>query len=344
MRKYFMLACLLSTAFLALPANAQTTTPYRFAGVDVPAPLPVQNVQDVYWGKTVDDPYRFLEQVKDPSVVTWMRGQADSADAILKRLPGRQTVLNTLKEKDLVAGTVVSSIQRTAGNRWFYLKSVQGQSQAKLGWRDGVNGEENLLVDPEVLTKEKGKPYAIQSFHPSPDGKLMAYGMHASGFEIGSMYVIDVATGQAVVPPIDRVRFAGASWRENNSGLFFSRLRPGFESMKSTERFADTGRYYLDLKQPNADHLIFNASMYPQLKLPPFATGAIAELPGSDMAAMVVYFGVDRRLAMYVAKLEVVLAHKAQWREVFNQSADVREVDVGHGFAYLRSAFNAPRF
>ena len=99
MRKYSMLACLLSVAFLALPTNAQTT-PFRFAGVDVPAPLPVQNVQDVYWGKTVDDPYRFLEQVKDPSVVNWMRGQADTTDAILKRLPGRQTVFNSLKEKD----------------------------------------------------------------------------------------------------------------------------------------------------------------------------------------------------------------------------------------------------
>ena len=74
MRKYSMLACLLSAAFLALSTNAQTTSPYRFAGVDVPAPLPVQNVQDIYWGKTVDDPYRFLEQVKDPSVVNWMRG------------------------------------------------------------------------------------------------------------------------------------------------------------------------------------------------------------------------------------------------------------------------------
>lgn len=59
----------------------------------------MQNVQDSYWGKTVDDPYRFLEQVKDPSVVNWMRGQADATDAILKRLPGRQTVFNSLKEK-----------------------------------------------------------------------------------------------------------------------------------------------------------------------------------------------------------------------------------------------------
>ena len=342
MRKFFWSGGLLAM-LLAMSSNAQTSA-YRFAGVDVPPPLPIQNVQDVHWGTKVDDPYRFLEQVKDPAVVTWMRGQADAADAILNRLPGRQTIFNTLKEKDAVGGTVVSSIHRTAGNRWFYLMRPQGQSQAKLVWRDGLRGEENLLVDPELITKEKGKPHAVQSFYPSPDGKLLAYGMHSSGSEIGNLYVIDVATGKEVLPPIDRIRFAGVSWRENGSGLFFSRLRPGYETMKSTERFADTGRYYLDLKQPNPDHLIFNASMYPQLKLPSFATGGIAEVPGSDLAAMVVYFGVDRRLAMYVAKMDDVLSGKAQWREVFKQSDDVREVDIGHGHVYVRSALNAPRF
>jgi prolyl oligopeptidase len=342
MRKFFWSGGLLAM-LLAMSSNAQTSA-YRFAGVDVPPPLPIQNVQDVHWGTKVDDPYRFLEQVKDPAVVTWMRGQADAADAILNRLPGRQTIFNTLKEKDAVGGTVVSSIHRTAGNRWFYLMRPQGQSQAKLVWRDGLRGEEKLLVDPELITKEKGKPHAVQSFYPSPDGKLLAYGMHSSGSEIGNLYVIDVATGKEVLPPIDRIRFAGVSWRENGSGLFFSRLRPGYETMKSTERFADTGRYYLDLKQPNPDHLIFNASMYPQLKLPSFATGGIAEVPGSDLAAMVVYFGVDRRLAMYVAKMGDVLSGKAQWREVFKQSDDVREVDIGHGHVYVRSALNAPRF
>ena len=342
MRKFFWSSGLLAM-LLAMSSNAQTSA-YRFAGVDVPPPLPIQNVQDVHWGTKVDDPYRFLEQVKDPAVVTWMRGQADAADAILNRLPGRQSIFNTLKEKDAVGGTVVSSIHRTAGNRWFYLMRPQGQSQAKLVWRDGVRGEEKLLVDPELISKEKGKPHAVQSFYPSPDGKLLAYGMHSSGSEIGNLYVIDVATGKEVLPPIDRIRFAGVSWRENGSGLFFSRLRPGYETMKSTERFADTGRYYLDLKQPDPDHLIFNASMYPQLKLPSFATGGIAEVPGSDMAAMVVYFGVDRRLAMYVAKMDDVLSGKAQWREVFKQSDDVREVDIGHGHVYVRSALNAPRF
>jgi prolyl oligopeptidase len=306
--------------------------------------MPVQNVQDVYWGVTVDDPYRFLEQVKDPAVMSWMKGQAEATDSILKRIPGRASILSALKEKESVGGTVITGIYRTKNNRWFYLKRSQGQSQAKLVWREGVDGEEKLLVDPEQITKEKGKPHAIQSFHPSPDGKLLAYGMHASGAEIGHMHVIDVASGQAVLPPIDRVRFAAVSWRQDGQSLFFSRLRPGFESMRSTERFADTGRYYLDLKAPNPDQLIFSGSRYPELKLPNFATGFVQEIPGTDLAGMVVSFGVDRRLAMYVAKLDQVLAGQAKWQEVFNQSADVREVDMGHGHVYLRSALNASRF
>jgi prolyl oligopeptidase len=243
-----------------------------------------------------------------------------------------------------VGGSVISAITRTESGRWFYLKRDQGQSQAKLVWRDGLAGEERLLVDPVAVTKEKGRPHAIQSFHPSPDGKFLAYGMHASGSEIGHMHVIEVATGKPLLPPIDRVRFAGASWRKNGSGLFFSRLRPGFESMRSTERFADTGRYYLDLNQTNPDKLIFSASMYAELKLPSFATGYVQELPGTDLAGMVVNFGVDRRLAMYVANLDDVMNGKAKWREVFNQSADIREVDMGHGNVYLRSALDAPRF
>lgn len=326
-----------------LQIQAQTTG-FRFAGVDVPPPMPAQNVPDVHWGVTVDDPYRFLEQVKDPAVMSWMKGQAEATDSILKRIPGRSTIVAALKEKESVGGTVISSIYRTKNNRWFYLKRSQGQSQAKLVWRDGVNSEEKLLVDPEQISKEMGKPHAVQSFHPSPDGKLLAYGMHASGAEIGNMYVIDVASGQAVLPPIDRVRFAAVSWRQDGQALFFSRLRPGFETMRSTERFADTGRYYLDLKAPNPDQLIFSGSKYPDLKLPNFATGYVQEIPGTDLAGMVVNFGVDRRLAMYVSKLDQVLAGQAKWQEVFNQSADVREVDMGHGHVYLRSALNAPRF
>lgn len=344
MKKLPLYALLLGLSIVFSSASRAQSLGFKFAGVDVPPPLAAQNVQDTYWGVKVDDPYRFLEQVKDPAVVNWMKGQADATEIILQRIPGRSDLVSALKEKESVGGTVISSIYRTKNNRWFYLKRAQGQSQAQLVWRDGLNGEEKLLVNPEQISKDKGKPHAIQSFHPSPDGKLLAYGMHASGAEIGSMFVIQVASGQEVLPPIDRVRFAGVSWRENGEGLFYFRLRPGYDGMKSTERFADTGRYYLDLQKPNPEHRVFSISQYPELKLPSFATGYVVEIPGTPLAGMVVNFGVDRRLAMYVASLDGVLAGQAQWRQVFNQSAEVREVDIGHGHLYMRSALNAPRF
>ena len=125
MRKWLLMGLLP----LNLCGFAQTTSSYQFAGVQVPPPLPAQNVQEVYWGKSVDDPYRFLEQVKDPAVVAWMRSQADATDTILKTLPGRQSILAALKEKDSLGGTVVSGIQRTTGNRWFYLKQIGKNAQ-----------------------------------------------------------------------------------------------------------------------------------------------------------------------------------------------------------------------
>jgi hypothetical protein len=127
----------------SLQSQAQTTG-FRFAGVDVPPPLAAQNVQDIHWGVSVDDPYRFLEQVKDPVVMDWMKGQAQATESILKRIPARAAILQALKEKESAGGTVISSIYQTKNKRWFYLKRGQGQSQAKLVWRDGLNGEEKL--------------------------------------------------------------------------------------------------------------------------------------------------------------------------------------------------------
>ena len=126
---------------VSFSAVAQTSKAFQFAGVDVSPPLAAQNVQDVHWGVTVNDPYRFLEQVKEPAVQSWMKGQAEATESILKRIPGRVSIMEALKEKDAVGGTVISAITRTESGRWFYLKREQGQSQAKLVWREGAAGE-----------------------------------------------------------------------------------------------------------------------------------------------------------------------------------------------------------
>jgi prolyl oligopeptidase len=54
---------------------------------EIPSP-PVRNVIDTYYGVPVEDPYRYMEDINQPEVSTWMRAQADRTDALLKSIPG----------------------------------------------------------------------------------------------------------------------------------------------------------------------------------------------------------------------------------------------------------------
>jgi prolyl oligopeptidase len=62
-------------------------TAAAFARVDVPAPLPARPVVDTYWGVSVEDPFRLLEDTTDPEVQCWMRAQVDATATLLSRTP-----------------------------------------------------------------------------------------------------------------------------------------------------------------------------------------------------------------------------------------------------------------
>jgi len=74
--------------FLAL----LTTTPC-FAEWQYPATKTV-DAQDVYFGKTYKDPYRWLEDLKDKDTETWFKSQADLTDGLLAKIPGREELVN----------------------------------------------------------------------------------------------------------------------------------------------------------------------------------------------------------------------------------------------------------
>ncbi len=57
----------------------------------IPSPpvAPVRPVTDDYHGVKVVDPYRYMENLKDPEVQAWIKAQNDYARAVLGRIPGR---------------------------------------------------------------------------------------------------------------------------------------------------------------------------------------------------------------------------------------------------------------
>ncbi len=332
------------SSLVACAAALSSATAATFAGVEVPPPLPPQPVVDVHWGVSVEDPYRFLENTSDAKVQAWMRQQSDATAAILARLPGRDRLRARLAEIDAEVPAVISQLHRDARGRYTYLKRAAGENQLKLYRRDSLDGAERLLVDPEAIAKATGKAHAIGSFEPSPDGKLVAYSLSASGTEIGSMHVIDAATGKEVMPAIDRIRGGGADWLPDSTGFFYSRLAEDWQARPRSERFMDHRTYLRRLAQPAADRVVFGPGVHDSIPLDRNDSSNVVPARGNDLVFAVVHHGVQREQSLYRASLKDVLAGTPDWTKLFDAGARVRGVGFADRWLYLHSADDAPRF
>lgn len=335
---------LAATAAVALSVALPVVQASTVAGVALPAPYPTCPVVDTYWGVKIEDPYRCLENTADPSVQAYMKAQADAAAALLARLPGREKLLKRIQEIDDEVPAVVTDVSRDRSGNLFYEKRLASDNQFKLYMRRGFDGPEKVLVDPEVLAKATGKPHAIGSYSPSPDGKRVAYSMSAGGAEIGTLHVIDTGTGRELMPAVDRIRVGGAQWTEDGSAFFFSRLAPEWEKRPRAERFLDNTVYLRRLADPAHDVAVFGPAVHPELRLARSDRGLVSLVDGQPLATAAVFHGVSRYRSLYVSDKAALLAGKPVWRKVFDQSAQVNDWAVHRGWLYLRSAKDAPRF
>ncbi|HVE51398.1 MAG TPA: prolyl oligopeptidase family serine peptidase [Casimicrobiaceae bacterium] len=327
----------------SLASFASASFAATFAGVEVPAPPPTKNVTEQHWGVTVDDPYRFFEDVKDPAVQAWMKAQANATESILAKIPGRDALLARIKEIEASASGLTDRAVRAESGRYFYLKRDPADNQFSLVYRDSANAPEKLIVDPEALRKTTGTPHAVLDFAPSPDGKRIAYAMQAGGGEIGTLHVVDLASGKEIIKPIDRIRYASVSWLDDGSGFFYSRLREGYEKMAATERFDDRSRHFHGIAG-DTDRKVFSVTHNPELKLPSYASGIVFQIPGTNRVASLVLHGVERNVGLMLADLDAAKAGNARWQSVVTLADKVGTIAIGGGYIYVRTSKGSPRF
>src|SRR5436305_2799349 len=96
----------------------------------------VEVVRDTYYGVTVEDPYRWMEDWKGEELQTWLKAQATYTKEYLEALPEREALLKRITELS-GADPVLSSLQ-VAGGRYFYLSRDSNDYLAKLVVRNGL--------------------------------------------------------------------------------------------------------------------------------------------------------------------------------------------------------------
>lgn len=172
-------------------------------------------IVDNYWGTTVPDPYRWLEDDRSAETEAWVIAQNQVTYSYLEQIPFR----NKLKERftELMNYPKYGSPKKV-NNKYYFYKNDGLQNQSVLYELDSLTAEPKVLLDPNKLSEDGTVALSQVAF--SKDGKYLAYSIAKSGSDWNEIYVMDVASRKLLSDHIEWVKFSGISWQ--GDGFYYS--------------------------------------------------------------------------------------------------------------------------
>jgi len=299
-------------------------------------------VRDTYFGATIEDPYRWMEDWQGEEAQSWIRAQAACTRAYMDVLPEREALLTRIAElRD--ASPYLYDFQ-VAGGRTFYLKRDTGDNLTKLMVRIEPAWSEKVLLDPATVEGEA--PAAIDWYFPSRDGQYVAYGLSRGGSENSVLYVLEVESGQILDLAISRTIYTHVSWLEDNHSFVYLRFPEIPAGAPVSDRYKHIKTYLHHLgNDPEQDPVVFGQRISAGVEIAPDDYPQLITSPTSDWMLGVVVHGDLREISIYAAP-RAMLSNPAHctWTKI----AGVDDAVTGYAFIddiiYLRTHKDAPRY
>jgi prolyl oligopeptidase len=307
-----------------------------FAADIPPAPVArVAPVTDTYFGETITDRYRWMENDKDPDWLPFLKQQNAHTRAVLDALPKRDELLKRIRQ---LSGDIAAPAQiQKAGARLFYQQRPVGSNNFKLFVRDG--GKDRVLVDPTTLDT-KTSHVSLDWWVASPDGSKLAYGLSKDGSEDSVLHVIDVRSGAVLKESIANTQGAGPSWLADSSGFFYNQLTG---KVNTPERYLDSQvRFHKVGANPAKDPVLMKRGLDKAVQYEKIQSPHISVSPHSD-SALLILADVRQESRIFTAPLKDAIAGKARWQPVADFADEVVNLDLQGDDLYLLSTKGHPR-
>lgn len=244
---------ILPVAGMVMAANGQTAQPQ----LTYPETAKT-DVVDTYFGTSVPDPYRWLENDTSAQTAAWVAAQNKVTGEYLSKIPFRGALLKRL--------TAVADYEKIGApakkhGKYYFYKNDGLQNQSVLYVQNSLDGEARVMLDPNKLSADGTVALTGTSF--SHDGKYMAYTISRSGSDWTEIYVIDTESGQTLDDHIVWAKFTGAAW--HGDGFYYS----AYDAPEAGKEYSNVNEnhkiYYHKLGTPqSADRLVYENKAYPK--------------------------------------------------------------------------------
>lgn len=245
--KYYMKKTItLSAIVCTLVMNAQTKINY-------PETKKIDHV-DTYFGKKINDPYRWLEDDRSAETEAWVKAQNVVTYGYLEQIPYRNQLKSRMEQ---LWNYEKISAPFKEGDFTYYYKNNGLQNQSVL-YRKDKAGKEEIFLDPNTFSKDGTTSLGGINF--SKDGSLVAYSISEGGSDWRKVIVMEAKTKNIIGDTIVDVKFSGVSWYKNE-GFYYS----SYDKPVGSELSAKTDQHKLYYHKLNTsqktDKLVFGGDV-----------------------------------------------------------------------------------
>lgn len=285
-------------------------------------------VTDDYFGTTVADIYRPLENDTAPATLEWVKAENAVTENYLSQIPFRDALRDRLTQLNNYKKTGLLSKHKDG--KYYYYENDGLQNQSVLYRTDSIGGTPEVFLDPNKLSDDGTVALTGLSF--SNNGKYAAYTISRSGSDWTEIYVLDAKTGKLLDDHIEWAKFTDASW--DGDGFYYSaypRPEKGKEFSNANENHQI---YYHKMgTSQSSDRLVYEDKAHP-------LHFHLAYVPESEDMMFVTGSGEGVGNSIMVKNLK----KGGDW-VVMEPSQDFNHniVDVVDGKAYILTNWNAPK-
>ncbi|PWN66293.1 prolyl oligopeptidase family serine peptidase [Chryseobacterium oncorhynchi] len=283
-----------------------------------------KTVTDNYFGTNIVDEYRNLENLEDPQTINWMKSQTAYTNSALDLIPNKNYYLEKRIEFDKRQGYSVSDLKITNSDKYFYLKKNGDGKVAKLYYRNGFLGKEELLYDPFNYKKnEPNHDFVINYINPSWDGNKIAISMAEKGNELGEVIIMDVKTKQVyseVITNIEPVSSGGVKWLDDNSGFIYLYYPTSNPKSQDFYKNSQTVLYKIGT-DPKKINDVFSRKNNPDLNIAENQFPIILDFEKNDEYYIGMVVDYDYYRKTFIIKKKDLLAGKRNWK-LFSDGSD----------------------
>src|SRR5262245_58876898 len=251
------------------------------------------DVVDDYFGTKVADPYRWMEALDSPEVAAWVAAENQVTFDYLGKLPLRERFKKRITE---LWDYPKVGIPVREGGRYFYSKNSGLQRQSPLYARESLTSEAKLVIDPNALSPDGS--LSLAQWTPSPDGRLLAYGLSEGGADWRTVHVRDLEKGEDLTDEARWMKFSYISWTKEANGFFYSRYPEPPKGKVLEAALSGQALYYHRVGTPQSkDVLIYSRPDIPTW----FISGSVTE--DGRYLLVFMYKGSDNNNRLYYSDL-----------------------------------------